>query len=231
MDRTVRPFKVEGSTITYADGHSRTFVADIVRAVQIDPIRIVVLTAKPPSRNRTEPNLHCLDGNGRRYWKSPDDMWSRGHYVEMETLPDRLSLLTDEAWRVELLLPYGNLLNEWPDRSGPRYTVEGTRLHFTKGGVAELGSRVLATLDAGPVVVVRTERGIAESPAENVVAVNDLGTLVWRVPKHRWANDTGPVQYSSIAMTQGELVLLNPAHFAITLDPQIGAILKEKATY
>jgi hypothetical protein len=214
-----------GPTLTFANGKSLTLAADIVQTRQTDPDRLMVLTAKPPPGAVDQRNLFCVNGRPGWYWASPDDR-SLGHYIGMEVEPDRLALTTDAGWHVVLGISDGRRINKWLVEHGPRYRVAGTVLTFTAGRAVDFGSRILQTLDAGPVVVVRTERGPEDSAAENIAAV-DESRFVWRIPRHRIAKDEKgkPLPYIGIGLSDGRVSAMN-WHVTLYCDLTTGRILE-----
>ena len=148
----------------------------------------------------------------------------------MAVEPDRLVLTTDAGWHVELTLR-GELLNEWRVDHGPRYRVAGAVLKFTGGRTVDFGSRILQTVDAGPLVIVLTELGPDDSPAQNIAAV-DESRFAWRIPGHSWArNEKGkPLPYTDIGLSGGQLSAFSHG-FVLHCDPMTGAVLEEVQTW
>lgn len=223
-------YEVRDCTIIFANGKSLTFASPVLQTRQVDRTRLMVLTGKPPPDAADQRNLFCVSGRASWYWASPDDQ-SHGHYTTMEVEPDRLVLATDAGWHVELTLPGGDVLNEWRAEHGPRYRLAGGTLTFTGGRTEAFGSRILQTVDAGPLVIVLTERGLDDSPAENIAAV-DESRLLWRIPKHRHAKDEKgkPLPYTGIRASGGRVSALGYV-VMLYLDPMTGNILEEVQTW
>jgi hypothetical protein len=149
----------------------------------------------------------------------------------MQLLPDRISLETDERWHVELQPSNGKWLNDWSLAQGPAYRVEGSRLLFTAGPVVDLGSRVIETFSEGRLVIARTERGPADSPAENVVAVDHDGRIAWRIPRHGFANSLRPIPYENAFPFNGKVRVTGQPGHLLDLDPITGAIIHAEVNY
>jgi hypothetical protein len=208
-------FHVDGRTLQLPSGAARTFESDVVHVVPLDATRVLVLTANPQVPVNPRSNLLLLDPrDGSVYWDAPHP---NGFFETIELAGDRVKLQTDLGWTVELSVPSLRQLNAWQTEKDPRYRVHATRLTFSNGAVIEFGSPIREAIDVGNLVVVLAEKGPPGSLAENVAAVNDRGEMVWRVPRLRGANATGPVPYSEISLSSGYLGLLHPSGLVVHL--------------